>query len=410
MTQRNGTACDDGDSSFTTFGGRVERVGRGDFKGHFHAANRREVNREAQEIRAVGHRWQTPRQDQRKVIFVGRVNLVGQAQHGVFEGEQRPRVDVKFNVQINGSAAAIFGVEVHFPRLTQRVRLHEVAFVVHVKPVGHGVIFEVGDKAGDVDSSHWIQDSGRARYRGYVKESLMDILRTCALEIDDVVRSGTHAGFSGRRPTQYHLDLAADEVALRVLVGAGLRVVSEESGVTGHGDYTVVVDPIDGSTNCDHGIPFYATSLAVLFQGQLVAGLVRNQATGTMYEAELGGGATRDGTTIQVSGLTLFSKSVVAFSGLPSRHLGWSQYRALGSAALEICLVADGSLDVYMVARYSTLNPWDYLGGLAVLREAGGVGVDLEDRELVTDDAETRRPIFAASGELVTFLRDAGTI
>ncbi len=238
----------------------------------------------------------------------------------------------------------------------------------------------------------------------------MDVLRTCALEINDVVDSGTHAGFSGQRPTQYYLDLAADEVALRVLLGAGLRVVSEESGVTGHGDYTVVVDPIDGSTNCDHGIPFYATSLAVLFQGQLVAGLVRNQATGTVYEAEIGAGAMRDGTPIHASGQTLISKSVVAFSGLPLRHLGWSQYRALGSAALEICLVGDGSLDAYMVARSSTLNPWDYLGGLVVLREAGGVGVDLEDRELVTDQAETRRPIFGASHELVTFLRNAGSI
>ena len=50
----------------------------------------------------------------------------------------------------------------------------------------------------------------------------------------------------------------ADEIAVRTLAGAGFRVVSEESGVTGAGEYTVVVDPIDGSTNCDHGIPFTA--------------------------------------------------------------------------------------------------------------------------------------------------------
>jgi len=282
-----------------------------------------------------------------------------------------------------------------------------VTFVVDVETVSHGVVFEVGYKAGDVDSGHWIQDSVRARYRGYVANAYMDVLRNCALEIDDVVRSGAHDGFSGQRPTQYHLDLAADAVALRVLGGAGYRVVSEESGVTGHGALTVVVDPIDGSTNCDHGIPFYATSFAVLHDGQLIAGLVRNQATGTTYEAELGAGATRDGVEIHASDLTEFSKAVVAFSGLPARHLGWSQYRALGAASLEICLVADGSMDLYAVARHSTLNPWDYLGGLLVLREAGGVASDLEDRELVIDDPEPRRPVFAATTSLATYFRDA---
>ncbi|HEY7931494.1 MAG TPA: inositol monophosphatase [Acidimicrobiales bacterium] len=243
-----------------------------------------------------------------------------------------------------------------------------------------------------------------------MKSALMDVLNTCALAINEVVRAGTHGGFSGLRETQYHLDVAADEVALRVLLGAGYRVVSEESGVTGEGELTVVVDPIDGSTNCDHGVPFYATSLGVLRDGELIAGLVRNQATGTVYEAEVGAGATRDGEPITVSGLTDFSRAVVAFSGLPSRHLGWSQYRALGAASLEICLVADGSLDAYCVARRSTLNPWDYLGGLLVLREAGGVASDFDDRELVTSAPETRRPVFAATTVLSSFLRNAGTI
>ena len=339
--------------------------------------------------------------------LVGRVHLVGEPQHGVFEGEQGPGVDVELDVKVNGTTAAVFGMKVYLPGLAQGVGLNEVALVMYVEPVGHGVVFEVGHEAGDVDSGHWIQDSVRARYRGYVNNALIDVLRNCALEIDDAVRSGTHDGFSGQRPTQYHLDLVADDVALRVLGGAGYRVVSEESGVTGHGDITVVVDPIDGSTNCDRGVPFYASSFAVLHDGQLIAGLVRNQATGTIYEAELGAGATRDGVAIRSSGLHEFSKAVVAFSGLPTRHLGWSQYRALGAASLEICLVADGSLDLYAVARHSTLNPWDYLGGLLILREAGGVASDLEDRELVIDEADTRRPVFAATTALATFFREA---
>lgn len=241
-------------------------------------------------------------------------------------------------------------------------------------------------------------------------DSLLDPLRQCALEIRDAVSNQRGRGFSGQRPTQYHLDLAADEVALRVLMGAGFRVVSEESGVSGHGDYTVIVDPIDGSTNCDHGIPFYATSLAVMRGDEILAGLVMNQATGTSFEAEKGAGATRDGLGIAPTGQTEVGSAIMAFSGLPARHLGWAQYRALGAASLEICLVADGSLDVYGVAQRSSLNPWDYLAGLLILREAGGVAADYHGETLDTSGPVVRRPVFCGSPELLRFMLSAGVI
>ncbi len=237
----------------------------------------------------------------------------------------------------------------------------------------------------------------------------MSSLRECALEIGAAVRAGRHEGLSGQRSSQYLLDVVADEVALRVLHGAGFRVVSEESGVSGSGEYTVVVDPIDGSTNCDHGVPFFATSLAVLRDSELVAALVMNQATGTTYEAELASGAQRNGQSIAGSGQRDFAKSIVSFSGLPQRYLGWAQYRSLGAASLEICLVADGSLDAFSVAQHSTLNPWDYLGGLLIAREANVAVGELEDEELVTTERVRRRPIFAATEELLLYMRNAGT-
>jgi len=243
-----------------------------------------------------------------------------------------------------------------------------------------------------------------------VTPSLLDPLRACAREIGEIVQSGRREGFSGLRASQYRLDITADEIALRVLLGAGFRVVSEESGVSGSGELTVVVDPIDGSTNCDHGVPFFATSLAVLRGGELVAALVMNQATGATYEAEKGGGAFRDGTLISPSGQTDISRAVVSFSGLPSRHLGWAQYRSLGAASLEICLVADGSLDVFSVAQQSTLNPWDYLGGLLVVQEAGAVASEYEGEPLVTSERVHRRPVFASTPELLTLFQRTGTI
>jgi len=238
----------------------------------------------------------------------------------------------------------------------------------------------------------------------------MPVLRQCAAEIGLAVERHRGRGYSGQRETQYHLDLAADEVAVRVLTGAGFRVISEESGISGAGDVTVVVDPIDGSTNCDQGIPFFATSLAVLQNTELVSGLVVNQATGAHYEAERGAGAFRDGREIHTSGVTELGDAIVAFSGLPPRHLGWSQYRALGAASLEICLVADGSLDYFGVAQSSTLNPWDYLAGLLVLEEAGGVAEDYLDETLVIDVMTVRHPLFAASPALLATMRAFGQI
>jgi len=254
------------------------------------------------------------------------------------------------------------------------------------------------------------QVSREPHYRCYVTETLGTTLRTCAREIGEVVKSGRHDGFSGLRTSQYHLDVAADEVALRVLHGAGFQVVSEESGVSGSGDLTVVVDPIDGSTNCDHGVPFFATSLAVLKGNELVAALVMNQATGTVYEAEKGSGAYRDGVAIVPSGQTDFSKSIASFSGLPARHLGWAQYRSLGAASLEICLVADGSIDVFSVANKSTLNPWDYLGGLLLVQEAGAVAEEYNGEPLVTVERVRRRPVFAATNELLMFMQQSRTL
>ena len=107
-----------------------------------------------------------------------------------------------------------------------------------------------------------------------------------------------------------------------------------------------------------------------------------NQATGSVYEAEKGSGARRDGAPISPSGQIDIAKSIVGSSGYPTRNLGWSQNRSLGAASLEICLVADGALDVYGVAQKSGLNIWDYLGGLLIAREAGAVAADYRRRRV----------------------------
>jgi fructose-1,6-bisphosphatase/inositol monophosphatase family enzyme len=210
------------------------------------------------------------------------------------------------------------------------------------------------------------------------------------------------------RPGQYALDLVADHAIVPMLVNAGLAVVSEESGrheVAG-ATITVVLDPVDGSTNCSRQIPYWAISLCALDADGPLCALVANQATGERFTASRGEGAWVDGLPIQPSSTTRIEDSVIAISGMPKRVLPWKQFRALGSVALTLCDVAAGRVDGYLDAHADMHAPWDYLGGLLVCGEAGAVVVDAQTRPLVTDDPAVRRTLIAAgTRDLVDALR-----
>ena len=214
-------------------------------------------------------------------------------------------------------------------------------------------------------------------------------------------------GPSGGKPGQYRLDLAADGAALPVLHGAGLTVLSEESGTTGDGGsgLLAVIDPIDGSTNAFRGVPFYSTSICVLDDEGPRVGVVTNQATGLRYAAVRGDGAQKDGRAIAPSGCEDLEAAIVGISGFPGSRPGWAQYRALGAASLECCAVAEGVLDAYLVVGGSTLYSWDYLAGLLVCREVGAAEGEREGRDLIVRDASSRRPIVAATRRLADRLQ-----
>jgi fructose-1,6-bisphosphatase/inositol monophosphatase family enzyme len=209
-------------------------------------------------------------------------------------------------------------------------------------------------------------------------------------------------GPAGTKPGQYRLDLAADGAALPVLHGAGLAVLSEESGKTGEATSRLlaVVDPVDGSTNAHRGVPFYATSICVLDAEGPLVGLVVNQATGVRYAAVRGGGAECDGGPMSASVCTGLEHAIVGISGFPGTHPGWAQFRALGAASLECCAVAQGVLDAYLTVGRSTLYGWDYLAGLLICREAGATARERDGQELVVREPVRRRVIVAATDAL----------
>jgi myo-inositol-1(or 4)-monophosphatase len=217
---------------------------------------------------------------------------------------------------------------------------------------------------------------------------------------DAVVEALEHQqewGLTGAGHNQYEHDRVADAAILGPLLDAGFGVFSEESGLH-HPErpVLVVVDPVDGSTNASRGLPWWAISLCALDDAGPLAAVVASPMTGERFDAVRGGGARRNGQTVKPAAATQLAQSIVAFNGYPSRHYGWSQYRALGAAALDLCAVACGEVDGFVDCSPGCLAPWDYLGGLLVCQEAGAPVAEAFGRELVVRSPGERRAVVAA--------------
>lgn len=161
--------------------------------------------------------------------------------------------------------------------------------------------------------------------------------------------------------------------------------LGEETGETGRmvapSDVRWILDPIDGTVNYLYGLPWYAVSLAAEVGGRVVAGVVRNPATGDEWTAFLGGGAWRGEQRLSGSAVTELTQSLVGtgFGYDPARRAHQAtvvaallprvrDIRRLGAAAIDLCLVAEGALDAYYEKG---LNPWDSAAGGLVATEAG---------------------------------------
>ena len=153
-------------------------------------------------------------------------------------------------------------------------------------------------------------------------------------------------------------------------------------------EWAWVVDPIDGTTNFARGIPVCGVSVALFRDAEPYAGFVLNPFTGTLYSAVSGQGAFKDGEPVRVSGRPLedcilstayccYGKDLADPCFEVSRRIypRINDIRRLGTAAVELSLLAEGAADLYFEIR---LSPWDYAAGLAILKEAGGCycGID----------------------------------
>lgn len=142
-----------------------------------------------------------------------------------------------------------------------------------------------------------------------------------------------------------------------------------------------VVDPIDGTVNFFYGLPQYAVSIAAEVGGEARVGVVLNVPTGILYTAVKGGGSYRDGARLEVRGPTPLGHRLVitGFSYEPPVRTKQAaaiarllplvrDIRRPGSAALDLCHVAEGAADAYVEEG---LRPWDHLAAGLIAREAG---------------------------------------
>ncbi len=220
---------------------------------------------------------------------------------------------------------------------------------------------------------------------------------------------GTTVGLGADGTVTKYVDKIAEDCAIEVINKSKTKVnvLSEEIGFLDNGGkYTFVLDPIDGTRNASRGIPFYSVSLAVGKSkiSDIEYGIVKNIPTGDIFIAEKGHGAFYNKERIGVpevpckellSSLTLGKN----YDKVTLKLVKKDKVRSLGSASLEMCMVAIGALDFYVVGK-EYIRVIDIAASTLILREAGGVVKNITGEELdMGFNLEQRSSVVAACNE-----------
>lgn len=180
----------------------------------------------------------------------------------------------------------------------------------------------------------------------------------------------------------------------------GHGLLAEEGTLLDGDEYRWVVDPLDGTANFAHGVPWFAVSIALEHRGEVVLGVVQHPSLGETFVAERGGGAwlsTRDGPFVRlaVSAAATLQTSLLAtgFAGgqlsardaaLVPRFIRAARgVRNLGSAAIHLGYVAAERIDAYWEPA---LHAWDIAAGVLLVEEAGGRVTDMDGTPLRSGD------------------------
>lgn len=249
--------------------------------------------------------------------------------------------------------------------------------------------------------------------------------RTVGHEVIDWLRPAMMAGFgrTHRRDKADGTPVTAVDLHADQTIVAAIRdafpdhgVVSEEGQTRWHGqEWTWVVDPIDGTTNYAAGMPYWATSIALAHHGEVVWGMVDAPPVGLRVDAVRGQGCTSNGRSVAVA-------TPIDLSSRTSRHSPMAvspgtirqvlpntffKPRVLGAYALDLALVAEGSL---VGAFLRVPKIWDVAAGMLLVTEAGGgvvtVGSD-GHFPLVADVGLDNRSVRTAAGPTTAWTAQA---
>lgn len=210
------------------------------------------------------------------------------------------------------------------------------------------------------------------------------------------------------------IDLASEARILEVLAEEcpEVPVLAEEGGGARTATTRWIVDPLDGTTNFVHGLPHFAVSIALQWEGELWAACVLDPSRGEEWAAARGGGTTLNGQPVRVSPTPTLDLSLVA-TGFPYDRRRRAAYylrmveavlertqgiRRAGAAALDLAWVAGGRLDGFFELG---LAPWDVAAGTLLVQEAGGTVEELSGGPLRLDQPT----VLASNGEIQQELR-----
>ena len=171
----------------------------------------------------------------------------------------------------------------------------------------------------------------------------------------------------------------------------GSRLGEAKSGARDADGYEWIVDPIDGTLNFSHGLPAWCCSVAVRRGKEVLAGAVFAPEHDTLYAASIDLPSTRNGVPIRVTDRKTLSNSII-MTGLdkniapgvaPLEFLSriaqsCRKARGMGSAALDLCWVAEGLADGYFEG---SIYLWDIAAAGLIVQQAGGAGEIVALRE-----------------------------
>ncbi|MEU1824113.1 inositol monophosphatase [Streptomyces abikoensis] len=227
---------------------------------------------------------------------------------------------------------------------------------------------------------------------------LLDLARSVTERAEQQLRDLTPDLITakGDRDMVTNVDLAIEREARKTLLNRapGIGFVGEEEGGDTDADTYWINDPVDGTANFIRGLPLCGISLALVHGGAPVLGVIHLPLIGRRYWAAQGLGAYRDGRRISVAGTSTLPEAMIAVGDYgtgpdgPERnrvalaiqaHLAEQaqRVRMLGSAAVDLALVADGTLDASITLGN---HDWDMAAGVVLAREAGAVVMDTDGR------------------------------